>query len=104
MAKENLIRDEDRIPIMNTLLLKHESDRKMDGKNDWSYILEDFQRPDDQETELTTVEISENLKSKEELKNVSSGYGFFKLKTPYLGVYATKIHEISCELNWLRTI
>ena len=47
----------------------------MDGKNDWSYILEDFQRPDDQETELTTVEISENLKSKEELKNVSSGYG-----------------------------
>ena len=76
MAKENLIRDEDRIPIMNTLLLKHESDRKMDGKNDWSYILEDFQRPDDQETELTTVEISENLKSKEELKNVSSGYGF----------------------------
>lgn len=75
MAKENLIRDEDRIPIMNTLLLKHESDRKMDGKNDWSYILEDFQRPDDLETELTTVEISENLKSKEELKNVSSGYG-----------------------------
>ena len=74
MAKNNLIRDEDRIPIMNTLLLKHESDRKTDGKNDWSYILEDFQRPDDQETELTTVEISENLKSKDELKNVSSSH------------------------------
>ena len=28
MAKENLIVEEDRIPIMNALLLKHESDRK----------------------------------------------------------------------------
>ena len=28
MAKENLIVDEDRIPIMNALLLKHESDRQ----------------------------------------------------------------------------
>ena len=69
MAQEDLIRDEDRLPIMNALLLKHESDRQ---ESDWTHLLSSaVHKPIDELHLDHEIEQEKVLFDEEELKTAS---------------------------------